>query len=446
MVPSSHLFDQSTMTALLSHDPLVADYRAFFASFDWSVVERWQTQRSPFYGSHGHPLVAYLKAFLVRIQEGLRYAKQLRAFLVKHPLLVIDLGFQLVPDASHPYGFDVERTLPTRFWLGEKLRQLDRGLLTELLAGTVRALQAEIPGLGETVAFDVKHLYAWVKHNNQRAYVPDRYDKTQRPTGDPDCRLGVKRSTNQEQPDGATEEKKELLWGYGSGVAAATVAEYGDVVLAEYTQPFHAGDVTYFRPLYQQTVIALEQYPTHLTADAAFDAWYVYDPPARHGGMGAVPLNQHSRTPADRAADGTPYCDKGLLMQPTYQFDHTRGYRAQRFRCPLLCPEPTGETCDHEQFAKGKGCVKDVNWEQGGLQRVTLDRDGPLYHAIYTQRTCCERINSQAKELGIEHPKVHNGRSVANLNTLIYLLINVRALQRAKSINAKLLSTFPGVR
>ncbi len=122
-------------------------------------------------------------------------------------------------------------------------------------------------------------------------------------------------------------------------------------------------------------------------------------------------------------------------MHPTYQFEHTRGYRAQRFRCPLLFPSPTGACCEHEQFKKGKGCVKDVNWERGGQARVTLDRDGPLYHAIYTQRTSAERINSRAKELGIERPKVRNARSVANLNTLIYLIINVRALKKAKSIN-----------
>lgn len=445
MIPSSHLFDQSTMAALLAHDPLVAEYRAFFSCFDWSVVEAWQARLSS-RGRPAHPASAYLKAFLIRITEGLRYTKQLRAFLVKHPLLVIELGFDLVLDPTQPYGFDVEQTLPCRYWLGEKLRQLDRGLLTDLLAATVQALQAAIPGLGEIVAFDVKHLYAWVKENNERAYVPDRYDKTQCLKGDPDCKLGVKRSTNQEQPDGSTEEKKELLWGYGSGVAAATTADYGDVVLAEYTQPFNAGDVTYFRPLYQQTVLALGQFPTHVTADAAFDAWYVYEAPARHGGIAAVPLNQHSHTSFGRAADGTPRCEQGFLMQPTYQFDHTYGYRAQRFRCPLLFPEQTGATCQHDQFAKGKGCVKDVNWELGGIQRVTLDRDGPLYHAIYTQRTCCERINSQAKELGIERPKVHNGQSVANLNTLIYLVINVRALQRAKSINAGLLSTPQGVR
>ena len=71
--------------------------------------------------------------------------------------------------------------------------------------------------------------------------------------------------------------------------------------------------------------------------------------------------------------------------------------------------------------------------------RVTLDRIGPLYHVIYTQRTACERINSQAQALGIERPRVRNGHSVKNLNTLIYLVINVRVLAKAKSINKGLL-------
>ena len=68
-----------------------------------------------------------------------------------------------------------------------------------------------------------------------------------------------------------------------------------------------------------------------------------------------------------------------------------------------------------------------------------MDRDAPLYHAVYVKRTSCERINCQAQALGIERPKVRNGRSVANLNTLTYLIMNVRALQKAKSINAGIL-------
>jgi hypothetical protein len=88
---------------------------------------------------------------------------------------------------------------------------------------------------------------------------------------------------------------------------------------------------------------------------------------------------------------------------------------------------------------KGKGCVKDPNWEKGGLMRALLDRQSPLYQAIYNQRTSCERINSHAQALGIERPKVRNGPSVEHLNTLIYLIMNVRALQKAKSINRGLL-------
>jgi hypothetical protein len=438
MIPASNLFDQSVLTALLEHDPLVADYRAFFSLLDWSVVQRWEAQRSGL-GRPAHPESAYLKAFLIRIREGMLYTTQLRRFLLRHPLLVIDLGFRLVLDPSAPYGFDVEQTLPGEFWLREKLRHLDRALVTELLAATVHALQEEIPGLGETVAIDVKHIYAWVSENNERADVKDRYDKTKHPAGDPDCRLGVKRSTNQELADGTTKEKKELLWGYGTGVAVSTIAEYGTVVLAEDTQPFNEGDVTYFRPLYRQAVLALNGFPTHLTADAAYDAWYVYEAAARHGGIAAVPLNQHRNTPFARLPDGTPRCPIGLPMRPTTQFNHTNGYRAQRFQCPLLFPEPTGATCTHDQFLKGKGCVKDVNWERGGIQRVTLDREGPLFHALYNERTGCERVNARAKELGIERPRVRNGRSVANLNTLIYVIVNVRVVEKAKSINTRLL-------
>ena len=446
MIPSSRLFDQSTMTALLDHDPIVSDYHSFFSLLDWSVVERWQAARSP-RGRPAHPISAYLKAFLIRVKEGLIYSSQVRAFLLTHPLLVIELGFHLVLDPAHPYGFDVEQTLPTRFWLGEKLRRLDPSLLTDLLAGTVHALQDEIPGLGEVVAFDVKHLYGWVKENNERVYVSERYNKTQQLTGDPECKLGVKRSTNQEQPDGSTKEKKELIWGYGSGVAAATTPDYGDVVLAEYTQPFNEGDVTYFRPLYQQATVALNQFPTHLAADAAYDAWDVYDVAARHGGIAAVPKNQHGHPEFEREPDGVPLCPKGLRMYPTYQFAHPNGYRAQIYRCPLYFPEMREHaTCDHPQFQAAKGCIKHINVELGGMMRITLDRTGPLYHAVYTQRTACERINSQAKELGIERPKVRNRQSVTNLNTLIYLVINVRALQRAKTINARLLSTHKGIR
>ena len=131
MIPSSDLFDQSMISALLDHDPLIAEYRAFFSLFDWSVVDDWQAQRSA-RGRPAHPESAYLKAFLIRQKEGFSYTTQLRRFLLKHPLLVIELGFHLVLDPSAPYGFDVEASVPSEQWLRLKLRTLDRDLLQDL--------------------------------------------------------------------------------------------------------------------------------------------------------------------------------------------------------------------------------------------------------------------------------------------------------------------------
>jgi hypothetical protein len=223
IIPFSQVFDQSTLQRMLEHDPVVQFYDEFFALLDWSVVpDSAPDPHRP--GKRPHPETAYLKALLIKISEKLEHCTDLRTYLLRHPLLVLKLGFRPVLDGTAAYGFDVERTVPSARWLRQKQRCLDRRLLQDLLAATVQALQDDIPGLGETVAFDVKHLYAWVKENNPRVYVGDRYCKEQQPRGDPDCRVGVKRSTNQEQPDGSTKEKKEYLWGYGTGIATSFVA------------------------------------------------------------------------------------------------------------------------------------------------------------------------------------------------------------------------------
>jgi hypothetical protein len=437
ILPCSQHIDQSTLSKLIAADAIVQRYRALFALFDWSGIDAPRRRGS---GKPAHPQSAYLKAALVRINEHLSSTPRWRAYLLDHPLLILELGFRPHLDTTQPYGFEIAKTVPSVRWLNAWLRSVDRRLLCDLFEQSVRALREEIPGLGEVVAYDVKHIYANVRENNPRVSMQDRFCKDRQPKGDPDCRVGVKKSTNVEQPDGSKKVVKEYLWGYGSGVAAATTPDYGDVVLAEDTLPFNENDVEHFVPLTIGVVGILSTFPLHISADAAFDAWYVYQGCACRGGMAAIPLNQHAHPVFVRDPDGTPRCPEGLRMHPTYQFQHTNGYRAQRYRCPLLYPTRTGQTCQHEQFAKGKGCVKDINIEVGGLMRVTLDRDSPRYKVVYQQRTACERINSQAKDFGIERPKARNMHSIRRLNTLIYISINAKALQRARAINASLLT------
>jgi hypothetical protein len=74
-----------------------------------------------------------------------------------------------------------------------------------------------------------------VRENNLRESVQDRFCKARQPRGDPDCRVGVKSSPNQEESDGSTKERKEYLWGSSSGIAATTTPDSGEVVLAEFT-------------------------------------------------------------------------------------------------------------------------------------------------------------------------------------------------------------------
>jgi hypothetical protein len=215
IIPVSRSFDQSTLAKLIEVDALVQRYRSVFALFDWSPFDSRVHLPRP--GRPGHPKSAYLKAFLVKVYEQKPSMPKLRAFLLEHPLLVLELGFRPVLDYEHPYGFVIGCTVPTVRWLNAHLHTLDPRLLADLLAQTVQALQQEIPGLGEVVAFDVTHIYACVQENNLRAYIKERYNPEQQPKGDPDCRLGVKRSTNQEQSDGSRHRREGVFVGLRLG-------------------------------------------------------------------------------------------------------------------------------------------------------------------------------------------------------------------------------------
>jgi hypothetical protein len=153
-----------------------------------------------------------------------------------------------------------------------------------------------------------------------------------------------------------------------------------------------------------------------------------------HDGFAAVPLRQMGKH-RTFSEDGMPLCEadlpmllKGTFTNRTSLVQHQRG----RYVCPLLYPEPTGESCpiQHNKWPIG-GCKLTMPTAPGARIRYQLDRDGDLFKQIYRQRTAVERIFSQAVAVGIERPKLRNRAAIANCNTLTYLLINLRAMLRA---------------
>ncbi len=451
--------DDADLPPFVRHCKVARRYLRLLGPLDWEHFPERDPHR-PWPGPQPQPRAPYVAAFLVKLEEPKRYMSELREFLAEHPALVWVLGFPLVPSDQFPWGFDVNASLSSPRHFGRVLRTLPQAPLQFLLDSTVKLLQADLPVdmvLGEAGSLDTTHIIAWVKENNPKAYLKDRYDKTKQPTGDPDCRLGCKRKHNigadavvstpttpptprTDAVPAASVEVGEYYWGYASGIVATKVPDWGEFVLAELTQPFDHSDDSYFFPLMRATERRLGRRPKFGALDKAYDTFYVYEYFHTAGGFAAVPLSERGHIQRQFDEAGLPLCRAGLPLPLKNTFrchttliEHERG----RYACPLQFPQPTGQVCPcaDPHWDKG-GCIVTMPTSIGARIRYQLDRDSDTFKAIYKQRTASERINSQAVELGIERPKLRNGAAIANLNTLIYVLINLRAVHRVRAQRA----------
>ena len=430
--------------------PVAMKYLRLLAPLDWANFPE-RDERRAWPGPKPHPRAPYAAAYLVKLHEPKTYMSDLRTYLVEHPALVWLLGFKLRPDPTTPYGFDVEASVPSRKQLGRVLREMPNPMLQFLLSSTVSLIAQDLPAevaFGQEISLDTKHIVAWVAENNPKAYIKesDRLNKHRQPTGDRDCKLGCKKKSNQKEdkPQPSQGRKKratqfscdQYFWGYNSGVVATKVPGYGEFVLAELTQTFDKGDTKFFFPLMADTEERLGFQPPFGALDAAFDAWYTFDYFHQAGGFAAIPATERQTVQREFDEQGLPLCAAGLSMPLKSTFMNNRGIIPQqmgRYVCPLLQPQPTGQTCpiDHHQWPQG-GCLLKMGVSPGARLRYQLDRHSPAYKMLYNQRTATERVNSQAKALGIERPKLRNQQAIANQNSLIYVLINLRALHRLR--------------
>lgn len=447
----AHL-DGAALPNLVERSAIACYYLELLGQLDWQ--EWWQQLASintP--GPAPSSLIPYIGAYLVKLDQGLRTMSALRNFLVGHPELVWVLGFPLRPCTYQPWGFDIQAAVPAVSRWSQVLRGLDNDALQPLLTATVHHIHQALPPhcqFGHTISLDTKHILAWVKENNPKAYVKEgRFDKKRQPAGDKDCRLGYKSRSNQRiasltpHQEGIPASRLgirrgEYYWGYASGVVATRVPGYGEFVLAELTRPFDHSDASYFHPLMAMVEERLGFAPPNGALDAAFDAHYVYDYFHQAGGLAAVPRVQRGRDKERTfSPDGLPLCAAQLpmsLKQTFVNYTSLVPHEKGRYVCPLLYPEANGQHCpiNHPKWPQG-GCQTTMATSLGARLRHQLDRDSDAYKHIYQQRTAAERIFSQAMALGIERPKLRNQRSIANQNTLIYIPINLRALARLKA-------------
>ena len=231
--------------------PLIQRCLDLLGPLAWDRLPERNLQRN--WGQPTIPYAAFIAACLLKLNEDKKSMGDLRLLLSEHPELIWLLGFPLSISNPGSLGFAVQASLPTTRHLTRLLREMPNEVLQFLLADSVHlvraALAAEGVKTGDCISLDTKHILAWVKENNPKAYVEDRFDKTKQPAGDPDCKLGCKRRHNRrkagDEPPVSTPAQNpvpakdrpvgEFYWGYGSGVVVAKAPEWGEIVLAELT-------------------------------------------------------------------------------------------------------------------------------------------------------------------------------------------------------------------
>jgi len=410
------------------HDPIVLHYRQIFDVFDFSILP--EANKGPV----GNSLEVYAKVFLVMVEERIKSSEELRRFLLKHPALVIFLGFNLKGiSPTLPFGFDIQETVPSARHLRRKLQEIENSNLKLLLYDTIHNLQS-LGLLNGIAAMDTKEILAYVKENNPKQYVKDRFKKDNIPPGDKTCALGAKPSSNKDE-NGKKEPR--YFWGYKSG-AIFSQTEHGLACLSENTSPAAKADVKFFFPLLLPLVSLGIDIKAFL-ADAAFDAWYVYAAIHALNAKAYIPINTrgHATQKMEFGPNGRPVCQKGLEMDNGGKwFDKQKGYHRLKATCPLVNPTTGKRKKKHAHInceilaSKPKGCSRIINLDDPDNLRFAIDRQSKEFKDAYKQRTQAERGFSIFKDYGIETPIQRNINSVSNLATLAYCLMNARVIMK----------------
>jgi Transposase domain (DUF772). len=184
----------SELPAHLRADRLVERLYRFLHPLDWSrFPERSEERVYP--GPRPAARAPFVAALLIRALEQLPSFGALARYLHEHPHVAELIGFG--------------EQLPDRRQLARVLRLLSAQQADFALDASVRAIAQQLPSeqnklFGDTVMGDTQAILAWVAENNPKQYAPDRFNKTHRPKGDPDCRLGIKKSPS--SPRKAEEE------------------------------------------------------------------------------------------------------------------------------------------------------------------------------------------------------------------------------------------------
>jgi len=349
-----------------------------------------------------------------------------------------DLTFELNnnPSLSKVLGFNPMAPAPSTERFSSYLHNTSHLELSSLRQQLVQELIKTGAISGSSIAIDSCPIVALLKENNLKTSMSNRFDKTKKPAGDPDARLGVLIHF-------PTPYRKEVryFWGYRNHVINDTDTE---LPIWEVTKPANVSDVTVATDLIQEAVTFLNLNVSSVLADANYDSedllkYIINDLEA----LAVIPHNpRKEQTKGYQIKDGKVICEANLQMnrrgkmrpkhtgilycQYSCPIKYDKKVQSQHLACPIL----------HPKFFKGKGCNVLIRLEPS--IRSEIGYDTQEFKELYKKRTSVERIFSRLLAIAMQHPTVRgynanrNHATIAHISVLLVALTAYKAGQKDK--------------
>jgi len=360
----------------------------------------------------------------------------LRAFIYKglrrlKTLTDLAFEFQNNPTICQAVGFDLYKIPPSIERFSQFLRETSHPLLENVRIQLVQRLLQERIVSGKHLVIDSCPIPAKVRENNLKtSFSSNRFDKTQRPKGDPDARLGL--LIHFPQP---FKKKVQYFWGYRNHIVADAEEE---LPLWEVTHPANISEVHPVIPMLQKTRGDLFVMMATVGGDAIYDTENILR-------FIIEDLNAQPIIPRNPRADQTtPYTFKGNAVYcqadlPMFRKGKMRlkqkGITYLQYCCPihfgkerqrhLLCP------ATHPKFITQKGC--NVLFRLTPSIRQHINYGSEAFKAFQKKRTAVERVFSRLLSIAMQDPPVIGLEAIRNYCTIAHITVLLVALAAKRS-------------
>lgn len=364
------------------------------------------------------PQDALLRAF---IYKALRRLKTLR-----------DLVFELRnnPMLCQAVGLDPYVNPPSLQRFSQFIRSTPHAALQTIRIQLVHALLQEGVICAKHLVIDSCPILAKVRENNLKTAVSKRFDKSRRPKGDPDARLGA--LIHFPRPF-----KKEIryFWGYRNHLVADAQEELPlwELTLAANKYEAHQA-IPMLRKINETFPVKIET----VGGDAIYDTESILCFVIRDLKAKAVitrNVRQLQKTPYTLKGNEV-FCEADLPMHRKGKMTVRRtGITYLQYCCPihfgkekqrhLLCPVA------HPKFIQQKGC--------NALMRLTpsireqIDYGSQAFKALHRKRTAIERIFSRLLCIAMQDSPVIGLHATRNYCTIAHITVLLVALAAQRS-------------